>query len=199
MKIGTGEKLVSVVLTVLMCPGLERLVFWVFVLFCFPFQFLTAPWAMRDLSSLITDQARASCIETPSLNCQITPCMAQPHQGCCITCGCLSKSLQIPQLNTTHVEHLTLPKVRGVVWFHSGDSRGFCVFAFPVAHGHIPQASQLATSLVSAPSSLVTCPSSVFSLHHASASQETFGCIEPPTTPQSRGCTYILRSANPQP
>ena len=36
MKIGTGEKLVSVVLTVLMCPGLERLVFWVFfVLFSF--------------------------------------------------------------------------------------------------------------------------------------------------------------------
>ena len=39
MKIGTGEKLVSVVLTVLMCPGLERLVFWVFFCFVFLFSF----------------------------------------------------------------------------------------------------------------------------------------------------------------
>ena len=34
MKIGTGEKLVSVILTVFMCPGLEILVFWVFVCVC---------------------------------------------------------------------------------------------------------------------------------------------------------------------
>ena len=67
MKIGTGEKLVSVVHTVFMCPGLEILVFGFF--FCFPFYFLTAPWAMRDLSSLITDQIRAFFIETLSLNC----------------------------------------------------------------------------------------------------------------------------------
>ena len=71
MKIGTGEKLVSVILTVFMCPGLEILVFWVFVCVCvcFPFNFLSAPWAMRDLSSLIRGQTRASCIETQSLNC----------------------------------------------------------------------------------------------------------------------------------
>ena len=30
MKIGTGEKLVSVILTVFMCPGLEILVSWGF-------------------------------------------------------------------------------------------------------------------------------------------------------------------------
>ena len=58
MKIGTGEKLVSVVHTVFMCPGLEILVFGFFVLF----SFLVFDCTLGHEGSSVPDHRSSPCL-----------------------------------------------------------------------------------------------------------------------------------------